>query len=245
MKKMFYLSVAFHVVMIGSLYGVSLMRSIQAKSIYQVGLVSMPAVPVHKTPPAPHRKAVQPPPPPPKAKPAPPKPKAVKPPPKAKPVPVKPAPSPKAVPELSKPKPERAETPPPVPAETPASPPETAPSGEASVAEPSTPAISANVDLPNFEFPYYLKLVQGKIGSFWSPPDVGAADASLEVVIAFRLDASGKVTEVVVEKRSGNNYFDQAAMRAVYMANPLPPLPKGFTDPDLKIHFSFLLGKSG
>jgi protein TonB len=250
MRKMFFLSVAFHAVVIGSLYGVSLMRSIQAKSIYQVGLVSMPAVPVQKARPAPRPKAAQPPPPPPKARPAPPKPRAVQPPVKARPVPVKPTPSPKAVPEPAKPKPkpETAEAPPPVPAQTPASPTETAPSaptGEASVGEPVTPAISANVDLPNFEFPYYLKLVQGKIGSYWSPPDVGSADASREVVIGFRLVASGKVKEVVVEKSSGNAYFDQAAMRAVYMADPLPPLPKGFTDPDLKIHFSFLLGKSG
>jgi len=34
-------------------------------------------------------------------------------------------------------------------------------------------------------------------------------------------------------------YFDQTAMRALLAATPLPPLPAGFTDNYLGVHFGF------
>ena len=246
MRRMFFLSIAFHLSLVGLLYAVSSIRNVHPMSIYQVGLVSMPTPAVKEVVPAPVRKIDSPPVV--KAKPVPVKPKA--PPPKPKPAVVKPvAPPPAAaVPDLKKSKVSKAEASPPQPAEPEAVQSEAAsdsPTNEASVAEPSVPSIVANVDLPNFEFPYYLRLVQGKIGSRWSPPDVGTGEIVREVVVSFTLIPSGKVQEVVVEKSSGNDYFDQAAMRAIYLADPLPPLPKGFTEPNLKIHFSFLLGKSG
>ena len=44
---------------------------------------------------------------------------------------------------------------------------------EAAIPSPETPAVSVGVDVTSFKFPFYLKLIQGKIGSEWSPPLCG------------------------------------------------------------------------
>ena len=75
----------------------------------------------------------------------------------------------------------------------------------------------------------------------WSPPNVKQLEESAEVVIRFILGPTGKIQEVKVETSSGNHFFDQAALRAVYKADPLPPLPKGLREPNLEIHFRFSL----
>ena len=49
----------------------------------------------------------------------------------------------------------------------------------------------------------------------------------------------GAIQAPMVESPSGNFLFDQAALRAVTQANPLPPLPDQFEDEYLGVHFSF------
>lgn len=110
---------------------------------------------------------------------------------------------------------------------------------------PSVPSVQMDVVAPDFQFPFYLKLIHRKIGSVWSPPNIKMGDELREVVVSFTLITTGKIESIQIEKSSGNTFFDQAALRAVYMANPLPPLPRGFRDPNLKIHFSFSLVRHG
>lgn len=106
---------------------------------------------------------------------------------------------------------------------------------------PPVPSVEAGVDVKDFKFPFYLKLIQRQIGSVWSPPSIEIGGKPREVVVSFILIATGKIREINVEKSSGNPFFDQAALRAIYMADPLPPLPIGFMDPNLKVNFSFSL----
>ena len=71
----------------------------------------------------------------------------------------------------------------------------------------------------------YGQRVREKIESQWrlsSDRGVGGLMAVLEV----RIRRSGEVVQVVVMRRSGNELFDQAAVRAVNMAAPLPPVPE-------------------
>jgi TonB family protein len=89
----------------------------------------------------------------------------------------------------------------------------------------------------------YLALVQNRISSQWSAPPVELPGTSLRVVIRFRLDRSGSVSDVVVETKSGNEYFDDAGRRAVLKAGRLPPFPPDMTDPYLDTHFSFTVGE--
>ena len=46
--------------------------------------------------------------------------------------------------------------------------------------------------------------------------------------VVFYIDRNGRVTGLRVEESSGNRSLDNAALSAVYNANPLPPLPEGF-----------------
>ncbi len=88
----------------------------------------------------------------------------------------------------------------------------------------------------------YLALVQSKISSQWVAPQVDLTGRSLQVVIKFRLDRSGVVSHVAIEKSSGNEYYDLAGTRAVLSANPLPPFPQDMSDTTVDAHFSFTVG---
>jgi TonB family protein len=57
--------------------------------------------------------------------------------------------------------------------------------------------------------------------------------------VAFRIQRSGQVADVRVEAASGLSYYDRAAVRAVYAANPLPPLPGDYRNEQLGVHLRF------
>ncbi len=115
---------------------------------------------------------------------------------------------------------------------------------DAVAAIPSPAAkVEAGIEIPDFKYPYYLNLIQRKIEMYWSPPPLESASEIKETVVGFVLSATGKIEDPRIERSSGNPFFDQAALRAIYQANPLPPFPQGVRDPSLKIHFSFSLMK--
>ncbi len=89
-----------------------------------------------------------------------------------------------------------------------------------------------------FEFPYYLGIMQRKIQQhFIVPRMLGVTE--LETVIYFRVRRSGRISNIVVERSSSNPVFDLAAQRALNAADPLPPLPDGYTKAYLGVHFAF------
>ncbi len=47
------------------------------------------------------------------------------------------------------------------------------------------------------------------------------------------------MTDVKVDSGSGVSYYDRAAARAVYAANPLPPLPPDYRNDSLGVHLKF------
>lgn len=106
-------------------------------------------------------------------------------------------------------------------------------------AQTTAPAAnSLSVDAQDFPFPEYLLLMQYRVERQWNPPRVNLAGKS--ALIFFRLSRTGKVAEAKVERSSGNFSFDQAALRAVYSADPLPPLPDQSTMETLGVHFEFV-----
>lgn len=117
-----------------------------------------------------------------------------------------------------------------------------------------TPAVTATV--PNAKAPEtalkvpgssgsspYLARVQAIISSKWTAPPVDVSGQSLAVVIRFRLDRSGRVSGVTVERSSGNDYYDIAGQRAVMSAGPLPVFPPEMPDSSLDAHFTFSVGE--
>mmetsp|Transcript_571 Transcript_571/g.378 ORF Transcript_571/g.378 Transcript_571/m.378 type:complete len:285 (+) Transcript_571:929-1783(+) len=63
----------------------------------------------------------------------------------------------------------------------------------------------------------------------------------LETVLIIKIMSDGEVKDVVFEKRSGNDYLDGSALRAVMKSNPLPPLPEAFSVPYYKVGLTFNL----
>jgi colicin import membrane protein len=105
-----------------------------------------------------------------------------------------------------------------------------------------------SVDNPDFQFTYYLVIIQNKISSNWTPPyGAGRPGERRKTVIAFRILRNGQIRDVQLEASSGASYLDQSAVRAISRSSPLPPLPQRFLDEYLGVHLSFELegGTSG
>jgi periplasmic protein TonB len=69
----------------------------------------------------------------------------------------------------------------------------------------------------------YLDRVEQKIMAGWKLPP---QSNGLKVVLRMQLEKSGKVSQVRVEKSSGNKTFDESAVAAVRKANPFPIVPE-------------------
>ena len=96
------------------------------------------------------------------------------------------------------------------------------------------------VDDANFEFTYYLIALRNKIGQNWSAPaGVSPNGQPARAVVYFHVGRDGKVSDAKVEESSGVAFFDQSALRAVLVSDPVPPLPLGYTNPSLGVHFAF------
>jgi len=96
------------------------------------------------------------------------------------------------------------------------------------------------LDVKEFPFSYYLALLQARLIQNWEPP----YNAVGKVVIYFKIQRNGHILQTRTELSSGDFLLDRAALRAVTLANPLPPLPQDFTDPHLGVHFEFTQGRN-
>jgi TonB family protein len=143
-----------------------------------------------------------------------------------------------------------AEAPPrhPLPARTPvrAAPAESAPQIAAPAPGPAGQAAGAPAGIAlgvgegggeeSFPFTYYLNRVLALIESNWfRPPALPDTHCRVRCVI----DRSGRLLEAGLEQPSTSASFDRAALRAVYAAAPLPPLPQGFSGTTLTLHLEF------
>ena len=92
----------------------------------------------------------------------------------------------------------------------------------------------------DFRWAYYLAAIRNKIGAHWvPPPGLDAQGRQIQATLYFRIGKDGQISVARIETTSGMAYFDQTAMRALLAATPLPPLPAGFTDNYLGVHFGF------
>ncbi len=102
------------------------------------------------------------------------------------------------------------------------------------------PGLSFGTDVAaldaDFPFAFYVDQMLTLIGGNWLKPEVSEGTAA---IIAFNIQRDGRVTEVKLISPSGVGVYDRAAIRAVYAANPLPPLPPEFTGERLGVHLRF------
>lgn len=96
------------------------------------------------------------------------------------------------------------------------------------------------VDTQDFPFSYYLNLLRYRVRENWYPPyQETGEEGKINAVVGFRVERNGRITQINVETSSGKFLFDQAAVRAVSTAGPLPPLPDEYLKEALTVHIEF------
>jgi protein TonB len=93
----------------------------------------------------------------------------------------------------------------------------------------------ARVDDSNFCCPQYLATMQERIRNVWESRQASLGTTGVRVVI----QRDGTMTDVEVERSSGNATLDLIATRAVRLARQLPPLPAEYGNPSLTVHLTF------
>lgn len=92
--------------------------------------------------------------------------------------------------------------------------------------------VDAGPALAASEAEIYLNQVERRITAVWSLP---ANSRGVKVVLRMNLEKSGRVSDVRVEKSSGDEKFDRSAIHAVRRASPFPSPPKSFPIGDLRM----------
>jgi len=85
----------------------------------------------------------------------------------------------------------------------------------------------------------YYAAIWSRIRGKWAPPQGILSGELLEAVIDVTILRSGAVAKVDFEKRSGNRYFDESAVKAVQKAAPFPPLPAWMGDTSIELGIRF------
>jgi len=73
--------------------------------------------------------------------------------------------------------------------------------------------------------------------------EVGRGRTDWEATIVVKIMRGGEIRDIWFETRSGNDYFDDSALKAVKKSDPLPPLPEAFRNPYLEVGFRFNLSE--
>jgi TonB family protein len=98
------------------------------------------------------------------------------------------------------------------------------------------------LDVEDFPFSYYLAIIKSRIESNWEPPVSARTVLTRKAVAQFRILRNGEITDVNIADASGDFLFDRSALRALSLANPLPPLPPDFPKGSLGVQFAFKQG---
>lgn len=85
----------------------------------------------------------------------------------------------------------------------------------------------------------YQMVLKSAIEQNWVFNDVMARlDKNLEVRILIKILKSGEIRDITYETKSGNQYLDESAKKAIKRSNPLPELPKGMAFYDVGVIFT-------
>ena len=85
----------------------------------------------------------------------------------------------------------------------------------------------------------YYAMIWSRIKGRWALPQGILPGEVLETVINVTILRSGAVTGMNFEKRSGNRYFDESALKAIRKAIPFPPLPAWISEGSLDVGIRF------
>jgi colicin import membrane protein len=107
-------------------------------------------------------------------------------------------------------------------------------------ASPASPAVASRGDAQmNMKMRVYYSLVWSKVRQNWALPEGILHDDNLVAVIGAKILRNGNVAEIDFEKKSGNRYFDESAVKAIRKAAPFPPLPEWFKESYIEVGVRF------
>lgn len=85
----------------------------------------------------------------------------------------------------------------------------------------------------------YSRFIWPEIRKNWALPASLMPKENVMAVIEVRIAKNGQLEYINFEKRSGNRYFDESALRAVKKSAPFPPLDGWVTDTSIEIGIRF------
>ncbi len=85
----------------------------------------------------------------------------------------------------------------------------------------------------------YIGAVWSRVKQNWTIPQSLLPEKNITAIIDVRISRSGALEYAGFEKRSGNRYFDDSALRAVKKSSPFPPLPYWVRDRSIEIGIRF------
>jgi TonB family protein len=85
----------------------------------------------------------------------------------------------------------------------------------------------------------YYSLIWSRIRGKWTLPQGILPRENIEAIIQAKILRNGTVVDLSFEKRSGNRYFDESAMKAIKKASPFPPLPDSIRDNNIDVGIRF------
>ncbi|TFG37701.1 MAG: TonB C-terminal domain-containing protein [Syntrophobacterales bacterium] len=107
-------------------------------------------------------------------------------------------------------------------------------------ASPASPGVASqgHVEM-NMKMRVYYSLVWSKVRENWALPEGILHDDNLVAVIGVKILRNGNVAEIDFEKKSGNRYFDESAVKAIRKAGPFPPLPDWVNESYIEVGVRF------
>lgn len=89
---------------------------------------------------------------------------------------------------------------------------------------------------------YYIQNLVAQIARRWRPPGSIRYDRGAQpVIVYFKIQKDGRITNISVETSSGRKDLDMSAERAVMETKSIPPLPPNLMQDDtLGVHFKFI-----
>jgi colicin import membrane protein len=85
----------------------------------------------------------------------------------------------------------------------------------------------------------YKSQIKDQIEKNWAfSEQLFRGQRNLETIVVIRILPSGEIQDIWIDKKSGNQYLDESAIRAIKKSNPLPPREFGLYNYEVKIRFT-------
>ncbi len=85
----------------------------------------------------------------------------------------------------------------------------------------------------------YYAYLNGRISSYWKLPEMVKRNQNLTTRVALTILRDGSIAAMQIERKSGDDFFDQSVLKALRSAAPLPSFPTMITEPSLDFALNF------